>query len=50
MANQKGKLFDDGVWRYYDQQQHKWITQEVINAKQKAEGFSNVLIAIGGGA
>ena len=50
MANQKGKLFDDGVWRYYDQQQHNWLTQEEINAKQKAEGFSNVLIAIGGGA
>ena len=39
MANQKGKLFDDGVWRYYDQQQRKWLTQEEINAQQRAEGF-----------
>ena len=50
MANQKGKLFDDGVWRYYDQQQRKWLTQEEINAQQRAESLSNVLIAIGGGA
>lgn len=50
MADQKGKLFDDGVWRYYDQQQRKWLTQEEINAQQRAESFSNVLIAIGGGA
>lgn len=45
----KGKLFDDGIWRYYDQKQHKWLTQEEIDEQRKAEGFSNVLIAIGGG-
>ena len=43
----KGKLFDDGIWRYYDQKQHKWLTQEEIDAQQKAEVLSNVLIAIG---
>jgi|GEM_PF-791708 len=44
--HKKGKIFEDGVTRYYDPSRHKWVTQDEINHQSKLESASTVMVVV----
>lgn len=43
----RGKMFDDGVIRYYDPTKHSWITQEQIDEENKANEIADYIYKVG---
>ena len=40
---EKGKMFDDGVVRWYDKSRHTWVTKEEIDKYNSGAKFINGL-------
>lgn len=43
----RGKVFDDGVTRYYDPTKHSWVTREEIEKENKTNEVENYIYIIG---
>lgn len=43
----RGKVFDDGVTRYYDPTKHSWLTKEQIEEENRGNEISNYIYLLG---
>jgi hypothetical protein len=46
----RGKIFDDGVTRYYDPTKHSWVTKEQIEEENRANEIADLIYKIGAAA
>jgi hypothetical protein len=43
----KGKVFDDGITRYYDPTKHSWLTREEVDRSNNAAQVETVIYVVG---
>lgn len=46
----RGKVFDDGITRYYDPSKHSWLTRDEIEKSNNAAKVETTIYLVGGAA
>ena len=44
--HEKGKVFEDGITRYYDPSKHKWVTEKEIDQQNKSDEISSIMVIV----